>query len=619
LTRRPLWSITAAFVAVAWLAHTIAVRLVQVRAIPGYLRGASLCFWSLAAAVLLARYAYGDERDQNGRKPVRLAVVMLGYTLATSVFLVPYLHILRANLIGGDDAMQVLWNAWWVERALRSGASVFYTDMVWVPVGSPLVFHTLEPVQSALIIMLKSAVGSATAYNIMLLLAFPIAGTGAYAVARAIGLARSASFVGGLAFAWCPFLTSKLGWPNLAYCGFLALFVAALIGAMPADGRATGRTAQARVALAVVFLQFTGDATVVFAANITLAWLLGCMIVRQSWRQPIRRLWQACLPAAIILLPYLVLVARYALTSEIRPQRAAGTPTPEIFSYILPLATGSIYSPWLFAHLAPLNNELVWRDLGCYLGMLVLPLAATGWYLCRQRHEIRFMWAVFATFFLLSMGPSLLFDRRPLLVAGHSVPLPFLIWKHVPVLGMVSQSGRYLVLSYLAMAVGIAALLSHLRARLSTLNYGAATVLVALIIGTDYAFAPSFTAIPATPAISPNARRVMDVRSYRGETMYYQTVLGRPLVGGYLSRPVPEAQRLYRGDPCIAWLMFRATRSCEAESLHQSLAKFDVSDVFLDPNDDREGALRALGLIPQYRDENVAVWSVPAKWSPNRG
>jgi hypothetical protein len=140
-------------------------------------------------------------------------------------------------------------------------------------------------------------------------------------------------------------------------------------------------------------------------------------------------------------------------------------------------------------------------------------------------------------------------------------------------------------------------------------------MLTLLAIAADYAFVPYFVGLPGQPALSPDAGNVMDVRIYRGATMYYQTLHERPLVGGFLARPVPQADRLYSADPCIAWLMYGHPReSCSPSSLRQALAKFDVTDIFMDPDDARGRQLSDLGFRQQYRDETSVVWSVPGSW-----
>ena len=111
----------------------------------------------------------------------------------------------------------------------------------------------------------------------------------------------------------------------------------------------------------------------------------------------------------------------------------------------------------------------------------------------------------------------------------------------------------------------------------------------------------------------------MDVRIYRGETMYYQTKHERPLIGGYISRPLLDAKRMYRSSPCIAWLMYGNSTTCDASSLQQALADLDVTDVFLDPGDIRGRTLAMRGFSATYGDDLVEVWSIPTTWRSGRG
>jgi len=611
--RRPLWQPLGLLVALAWGAHEVVVRLVETGVAPQYVRGASLCFWSLGVVSFLAFEALAQTPNVRNLM-VEWTLVIFGYTLATSVFFLPYLTRMNREIVGDSDSFQVVWNAWWVERALRSGQSLFFTDLVWFPIGSPLVFHFLVPVESMLVMILKPVMGLVPSYNLMVIAAFPIAGAGSYALARAMNVGRVASFVGGFVLAWSPFLTSRLSWPDLSYCGPLAFLAAALMRAIPLNGEKPSRRALAGLALAALFVQFTGDVTAVLAANLVLAWLCACMLYQRSLWRPIQQFAHACFPALLVLLPYLAMVIRFALTWDIPIRRHGLKFVPEPLSYFLPLARGSVYSHWLVTQFG-LHQQLTMLDLACYLGILVLPLAIAGWYCSRSRPEIRFWCAIFVVFLILSIGPRLLFERVPVQFLGHSVPLPFALWQRLPLLGIVAQSGRYLLLGYIAIAVGVAMLVDRLRHRLSNRRWQLAVVAITLAIGIDYAFAPNLVTLPDRPVISQHPGTVMDVRIYHGETMYYQTQHGRPLVGGYLSRPVPAAQRLYLADPCLAWLMYKEPRElCGAESLRSALARLAVTDVFMNPGDPRGSELGLLGFVSQYQDDRVAVWSVPESW-----
>src|SRR5262245_24369670 len=102
------------------------------------------------------------------------------------------------------DHLQVLWNAWWIRRSLFAGVNPYFCDMLFVPHGTPLVLHFLTPVQTSAIAMLSSILPTALSYNVVVIMGFPVAGLGAYALCRLVTRHHAASLVGGLAFMLSP-------------------------------------------------------------------------------------------------------------------------------------------------------------------------------------------------------------------------------------------------------------------------------------------------------------------------------------------------------------------------------------------------------------------------------
>lgn len=415
-----------------------------------------------------------------------------------------------------------------------------------------------------------------------------------------------ASIAAGFVLAWSPFLTSKFGWLNLSYCGFLALFAAALIPALPLEGKPAGVRTIAILALATLALQFSGDVTVVFGANLVVVRLLACTIRQRSVREPLRQAIRAFTPATIALVPFiLVLVASLpeywgSMFRDATTYRFDPTPV----NYLLPSPRWSMYHE-LLKPLANSDNRSA--DMSCYLGLLVFPMAVLGWYATRQRIETRFWAGVAALFLILSFGPYMVLN-------GTRILLPFAIWSRLPVLGSVGQSGRYTVLVYLAMAIGVAAWLSVRRKQYLT-ALGAI-----LVIAADFAFVPTTIPLPPVPPLSAASGAVMDVRIYTGETMYYQTKHGRPLVGGYLPRTPRSAREYYDRSPCVDWLMSATPVSpCDHESMGRALADLNVTDVFTKPNDPRQPEFIRLGFRRSYLDDRSAVWLPPAATDPAPG
>jgi hypothetical protein len=589
-------------VIVACALHATSLLLIRLSMAPTMLRPAALVAGIVIVCGPLVALALAEIPIGRFAEPFG---VMLIYAVPSLLFFAPFLKTFTTHVIGNADSYQAMWDAWWIKQVFTAGKPLFFTDAVFAPVGASLA-PLLLPIQSMAIALLGTVLGDAPAFNIVAFLAVPLAGLGAYTLCRSLDYPKPASIAAGFVLAWSPFLTSKFGWLNLSYCGFLALFAAAMIPALPLEGKPAAVRTIAILALATLALQFSGDVTIVFAANLVVARLLACSIRQRSVTRPLRQAIRAFTPAMIALLPFiLVFVASLpeywgAISRDATTYRY--NPTP--LNYLLPSAYWSIYGG-LVKSLA--NPGLRSGDMSCYLGLLVFPLAVLGWYATRQRLETRFWAGVAALFLILSFGPYMV-------VNGTRILLPFALWSRLPVLGSVGQSGRYTVLVYLAMAIGVAAWLSVRR-------QGHLTALgTILVIAADFAFVPTTNPLPRVPPLSGISGAVMDVRIYTGETMYYQTKHGRPLVGGYLPRTPRSAREYYDRSPCVDWLMSATPVSpCDHESMGRALADLNVTDVFTKTNDPRQPEFIRLGFRRSYLDDRSAVWLPPTATDPAPG
>jgi len=530
----------------------------------------------------------------------------LGYLAITALFLAPVAGRLGDELVGhaGGDNLGSLWNAWWISRSLLHLENPWWTDLLFAPEGTPLVWHSLAILPSTAIAVLSAWLPALVAYNLVLLAALPIAGLGAFTLCRHLTGDGAASFAGGCAFMLCPFLVSKtLGHVDLAYAGLLAFFLAALLQALEGEGRARWRLG----ATSFLLLGVSPNAPV-FAANLVL--VLFCLEVRRSSvAAALRRFARALAPSAFVVLPYALLLAGYSLAYGVAPRSHQDLAyNPEPVSYLLPFSETSVYSDLA----RPIGSPgLAGVEPAAYLGLLVLPLAVAGFVL-RRRDPVARALAVSALVFLaLSLGPKLLWRREVVEVGGASVYLPFALWRHAPVLGWVGQAGRYLVVVYLVLSAGVAYAVGRARAR-----WGAGAVVVAVaIVCADYAFQPVLA--PPPPALrlseaAPDRRRVLDPRLGSSDTMYQQTHHGRPIVGGYLSRPPRRALDAYRADPVLAWFFEPGSAALpERAALLERLRALAVGDVLLGRGDPRGAQLAAYGFETASEDDYTTVWSRP--------
>jgi hypothetical protein len=549
----------------------------------------------------------------------------LAYLGVTAAFFAPLVlggsgERLSSQLIGEGDNLESLWNAWWIGQSLGSLGNPWFTDLLFAPEGVPLVWHSLAPLGSGVVALLSQVVPVPLAYNAAVIAALPVAGLSCRALCRRFTDDELAAFTGGLAFMLCPFVTSRtLGHLDLLYGGLLPFFYLQLLRAVEAPGHAAGW----RLAGAAMLLLFTCNPSVpVFAAN--LAFFLLCRYARREGFGPaVRRFARVFAPTLLLALPWLVLVAAYAIAWDYPPRSHADLDyDPELLSYLLPLTRSSSWWPWTRG-LVPASLHEV--EPAVYLGLGVLPVALAGLWSARREPMVRHLALLGAVFLVFSMGPKLQWHREVVQVAGLDLYLPFGLWRWVPVLGGVGQAGRYALIVYMVMGVGVACAVARLRQRVAERaspqgDSGRARALgfalafgIAALVCVDFAFSPTTRPLPRPLDLAedaPQRRRMLDPRLSHAPTMYQQTLCGRPLVGGYVSRTPPGPLASYRADPVLAWFFSRdPVAPPTRDALHARLQELAVGDVLLDPADPRGPVLAALGFEKRDGNADTTVWS----------
>jgi len=168
---------------------------------------------------------------------------------------------------------------------------------------------------------------------------------------------------------------------------------------------------------------------------------------------------------------------------------------------------------------------------------------------------------------LLALGPFLH-------IAGVNtqIPLPWSLLRYVPVLGLVRSPGRFVVIVTMMVAVLLAQALAHLgrqRPERRRLWLTAVAILIGieLVPGPRTLYSAEIPALYRTIAADPRPDvRVLELPvglrdgtsslgNFSARTQYFQTLHGKAIVGGYLSRVSPGRRRDARRAPVLNALM----------------------------------------------------------------
>jgi hypothetical protein len=504
---------------------------------------------------------------------------------------------------GGDAWQHIwnLW--WVKHALLTLHTNPYHTDLLYYPGGVNLYFHTLVLTAGLTAIPLQVlGLNLITNYNLILLSTYVLAGLGAYLLCRYLTGNPWASFVGGLVFAFAPYHSAHLfGHMNLASLQWIPFYVLLLLKAL--DWRpqhpsyAPALTQQQDQPAGIVRSAFSRPwyalgAGALLAVNAYTEWTYAIFLVLLTgvivaWRILMpseRRLvaagagwWALGARLVIIGVTFLVLTAPifFPTLAEARQGYAQQPPEETLFysadlvNGFLPSELHPLWGPNIASTVSqlppylPLKNPSE-RDL--FLGYTVLAVAA--WGVWRLRRNIRVLFWAFTgvLMWLFSLGPVLqVLGRQEFTSFLVKIPMPYLLLYKLPLFSIMRTPARFTVLAMLALAVLVAYALANLlrNGPQSTAPSGLpspsavtrplppvtrrvlAIVIPALILFefvAVYPMVPPGWNVPIYQKIAAEpgnfALLELPIRPF-GDYMAYQTIHGKPIIGGYLSRQPP--------------------------------------------------------------------------------
>ena len=424
------------------------------------------------------------------------------------------------------DGYQNAWTLWWIKTALLRGAWPWWTDRLFAPDGVSLYFHTLALTNGLIALPVQLVWPLTVAYNVVVVVSFVASGLALYGLARHAGADPGPAFVAGCLYTFSPFhFAQGIAHLNMLALQWLPLYVWALLAACRSRRLTSGFLA-GLVLFGVVLTDYYFALFCALATGLIALW-------QRTWRVPAVALATGVALSAPLGVSMLRLVARTAL---------AGTHDPADFSVDLLawLVPGEV-SRW-----APVTAP-IWRrfgsyaeESGAYLGLIPLAVVAVG---LRARVRAIVPWVAGAAIFaILALGPWLR-------VAGRlgPVPLPYFVLTGViPLVALAGVPARFMAMVFLGLAMAVGLALTALVPARPALRRAAVLTLVLAGLLLEYAPPPYTTTPFVVPSFYAEVARetdvgqaVLELPSVAG--MLYQTVHGKRIVGGYLSR-TPRAQ-----------------------------------------------------------------------------
>ena len=485
------------------------------------------------------------------------------FLVLTSLMTFPLVLDLGHSIVNGNvqDAHQNMWNLWWVKTALfERHTNPFYTDMLYYPYRSnnnplPLYFHTLQPLNMLLamplVLLGNGYTGPVLGFNFLVLFGFTFDGCAMFWLVRYLTGSRGAGLVAGILFAYCPLVQNGLhqGQTNLITLGWLPLYLLFLHRLFYAPPNHRRRD----FGLVVIFL--TATAYTDWYLTLYLLIATGLLTLVLLMQRP-RQWWRTLLTMAGIGLAWLVLVAPFLLPTL----RATTDNTFQLvggYDYEVRESL-NLWSIFNFFKDTRVTSIPLWQP-----GTLTWPAVLLGLLgIVAIRRKATFWVLLALTGLVLALGPYLKVTDTLLASETTGIGLPYLWLRQLPFLSIARSPQRFIILTDLALAVlagvGVAWLLDLIhkytprrwpKFKHPPLLANLAVLMIMLVSILELSILPQpINKIEISPfmaklAAEPGDFAILEIpitNHYLSDhnRMLYQTVHGKKIFGGYISRKV---------------------------------------------------------------------------------
>lgn len=526
-------------------------------------------------------------RDPRARQAF---AAFAAYLLVSFVlFAVPVLPHFATRFAGagqGDARMYAWFLAWW-PHALAVGSNPFLPHVAWFPGGFDVAWTTGLPGPSLAMAPITAWLGPIGASNVLTVLAAPLAGFGAFLLARRLTTRFWPAFVGGYLFAFGTYEIAQLR-------GHVDLFLifpvplAAYLFVRVVDGSLGDRTFTLLFALALVVelsisIEVFATATTFGGAALAGVWLLGPRDLRGRLLRGLAGAGIAYVLALVVLTPYLY----YLLLGN----AVLGHPLPkasvDLLSFVVPrpsiLLGGSAFAR--VTSRLPSNTS----EDGAYLGAPLIALIVLCVARARRDRPMRLPLSFAAVAALAALGPELHVDGHPV------APLPWALATNLPLLRFALPQ-RFTMFMWLGIALAVARWLD-LTPIEAWKRYGAAGLAAVLLL-------PNVA--------SPDLHRPEPVPElFRRPALAAR--LAPPGHALLILHPAKGQDMLWQADDGFAFAMAQGHMGNEPPAYRRSR-------VWTAIRDDRPGRLRASAFVSFLRIHRVSAIVVSpgavATWTP---
>ena len=389
-----------------------------------------------------------------------MAVALIVYLIAALVlFGAPLFHSHQCICLGTDEGIFIWAFAWW-PHALLHGSNPFHSDIVYAPQGFNIALGALVPGAALIFYPVTAIAGPLFAYNLAMLLCPVLASFFAFLLCRRLTGQFWPSLFGGWCFGFSTYMLGQL----LGHMQLTLVFLIPAIVHLVLRGLAGELSRRLLFVLLVVALalQFSFGAevfvsfTLFGAVALALGFAFADPRLRAGLRAVLVPIVLAYAATAVIVSPYLY----YAFQPGGLPVLVWRTEmfSNDLLALVVPTGVTKLGGSHFLSTSSRFTAGIV--EGGAYFGLPLLAMICLG---ARRRWRGvggRVMIGTFLVVLVCSLGGRLHVD------GATSIPLPWAIGDHLPLLGLALPS-RFIVYAFLIGAMLAALWLSDARRRVT--------------------------------------------------------------------------------------------------------------------------------------------------------
>jgi hypothetical protein len=509
-------------------------------------------------------------QDQSDIK--KAGIVFAAYILLTIILTYPVAFKIGSAIPGWGDAFYWMYSLWYTGYAITHSdmTSLTYTIMQFYPDGIPT-----TPFPSAfnqlLYLLMSPFLELHIIYTILWLLTFIVGAFGAYLLVKYLTNNGYAAFISGIVFAFTPYhfvhALGHFGATSIEWIPFCALY---LMKTFREGGTRNSILAGGFFVLVAMsdlqYMVFMGLFAILLCLY-DLYWLLVNEKVKVL--ATMETLIKKYLPFGLVsfagILPFTIndILVATSGSNFLKPNPVeAVIYSTDLLSFFLPCCR---FHPFFGEMVTPIYSNFSGNltEHTTYIGYAVLLLSVFAFLKLRSNKDVKF-WLISAiSFSILSLGPVLSINGQTVFsVFKTTVPLPHLaLYYLIPFLDNCRTTGRFFVIAALAFAVlagyGIAELVKRDIPRKKLI-----IILITAVVIFEYMFIPFPTSVVDQPVFYKEIAQeegdfgLLEIPATKVyvaavTTEYYQTIHGKPIVGGHVARIPQDARDFEMKTPFI--------------------------------------------------------------------